>query len=78
MSVESHLRESMLKTALNHLLRNQQKSPDRTARNIQEVLARFSQADKNMLLDYEELLQIIKSFSREDCVDWIMKQIHLS
>lgn len=77
MSVESHLRESMLKTALIHLLRNQQKSPDRTARNIQEVLERFSQAGKNPMFDYEELLQVIKSVSREDCVDWIMKRIHL-
>lgn len=76
MSLENHLRESMLKTALLHLLKNQKKSPDRAARNIQETLQRFNPRGQAAAYRYEELLEIIKSYSKEDCINWIMS--HLS
>lgn len=76
MSLESHLRESMLKTALFHLLKNQRKSPDRAARNIQEMLLRFNPSGEAGAFQYDTLLQVINSCSEEDCISWIMN--HLS
>lgn len=76
MSLETHLRESMLKTALFHLLKNKKKSPDRAARNIQEMLLRFNPSGKAGAYQYDNLLRIITSCSKEDCISWIMN--HLS
>lgn len=75
MSVESHLRESMLRTALLHLLKHQNHSPERTARNIQELLKRFEPGRSDSPCSYEELLDIIKHGTREECLDFVMKRI---
>lgn len=75
MSVESHLRESMLKTALLHLLKHQKNSPDRTARNIQELLNRFPTDRFAASWSYEELLEIVKNGTRDECLDWVMRRI---
>ena len=76
MSLESHLRESMLKTALLHLLKNQKKSPDRAARNIQEMLLHFNPSGRAGAYQYDDLLNVITSCPKEDCINWIMN--HLS
>ena len=75
MSVESHLRESMLRTALLHLLKHQNNSPERVARNIQELLKRFDAGRSDSPCSYEELLDIIRHSSREECLDWVMHRI---
>lgn len=76
MSLESHLRESILRTALIHLLKNQKKSPARTARNIREMLLRFNPSGQADAYQYEDLLKAVNSCSKEDCMNWIMS--HLS
>lgn len=76
MSVENHLRESILRTALFHLLKNQKKSPDRAARNIQEVLIHYNPSGQASAYHYQELLEAVRSYPREECVNWIMS--HLS
>ena len=37
-TLHQHIRESVLKTALLHQLKNGQKAPERTARNLIEML----------------------------------------
>lgn len=75
MSVESHLRASMLKTALLHLLKHHKSSPERTARNIQELLSRFNTDRSGSPLSYEDLLGIVKRSTPEECLDWVMNRI---
>lgn len=76
MSLERRLRESMLRTALLHLLKNQKKCPERTARNILEMLLRFNPSGQADSYHYKNLIKVIGSCSREDCINWIMN--HLS
>lgn len=76
MSLERHLRESMLRTTLLHLLKDQKRCPERTARNILEMLLRFNPSGQADSYQYENLLKAIGSRSKEDCVNWIMD--HLS
>ena len=78
MSVENHLRLAMLETALRHLLKNRKKSPERTARNMEELLQRFEQhhpAMQGMFPDYQELLSIILSSPDEECIGQILCRI---
>lgn len=75
MSVESHLRESMLRTALLHLLKHQNNSPERVARNIQELIKRFDTGHSRPSCPYAELLDIIRHGTREECLDWVMHRI---
>lgn len=75
MSVEDNLRLSMLKTALFHLLRNHKKSPERTARNIEELLqiyAQFHPDRKSNLPGHKELLDLLETHAREDCLDLLL------
>lgn len=75
MSVENNLRLSMLKTALFHLLRNYKKSPDRTARNIEELLQIYMQFHPNVqanLPDHNALLVLLETYSREKCLELIL------
>lgn len=75
MSVENHLKESILRTALFHLLKNQKKSPDRAARNILEVLLHYNPSGQAAAFQYEELRKVIASCPKEECVNWIMNHI---
>ena len=78
MSVENQLRLAMLKTALRHLLKNREKSPERTARNIEELLQRFEQlhpAVQGLFPDYQELLAILRSTPGEECIGQILCRI---
>lgn len=75
MSVENNLRLSMLKTALFHQLKNHKKSPERTARNIEEILQLFAKVDPDKqdgLPGHKELLDLLQTHSREDCLDLIL------
>ena len=74
-TMQEHLRESVFKTALFHLLKNSKKSPERTARNIEELLLKFNPASGEWQLDYGELLQLIQTSSREECINYIMSKI---
>lgn len=77
MSLENRLRSAMLRTVLNHLLKNQEKSPERTARNIGEVLLKYSQLPQPAdyaPIGYDELLDIIRSHSREDSIELILNR----
>lgn len=71
-AIHKHIRESLLKTALIHQLKNGQKSPERTARNILELLLKFTPVE---LFNYNDLLSLIKNSSREECLDIIMRKI---
>lgn len=73
-TIHKHIRESVLKTALLHQLRNGQKSPERAARNIEELLLKFSPCSME-LFHYTDLLALIKSCSREECLDIIMRKL---
>lgn len=78
MSVENNLRLSMLKTALFHLLRNHKKSPERTARNIEELLQIYAQFHPNpeaVLPGHRELLELLQTHSREECIDVILHRL---
>jgi hypothetical protein len=70
--IHKRIRESVLKTALIHQLRNGKKSPERTTRNILELLLKFS---PNKLFHYDELLTLIKKSSPEECLEVIMQKI---
>ncbi len=73
-TLHNHIRESVLKTALLHLLKNGQKAPERTARNLCELLQKFSPATSD-LFTYDELLIMIKSCSRDDCLNLIIQKL---
>lgn len=73
-TVHKHIRESVLKTALFHQLRNGRKSPERTARNIEELLQKFSPGSMELFHD-AELPVLIKSCTTEECLDIIMKKL---
>ncbi|MBT9778663.1 hypothetical protein GPL15_19435 [Clostridium sp. MCC353] len=78
MSVENNLRLSMLKTALFHLLRNHKKSPERTARNIEEMLqiyVQFHPDPGTKLPGHNELLALLQTHSREECIDIILHRL---
>lgn len=74
-SMQEHLKESVFKTALIHFLRNSKKSPERTARNIEELLVKFSPQETGRRLEYDELLQLIKTASLDDCIRFIMNRL---
>ena len=71
-NMQEHLRESVFKTALFHFLRNSKKSP---ARNIEELLNKFNTSPCECRMKYDELLQLIKTSSMEDCISYIMDKI---
>ncbi len=73
-TIHKHIRESVLKTALLHQLRNGQKSPERTARNLEELLEKFSPITAE-LFSYSDLVALIKSCTREECLDIIMRKL---
>lgn len=73
-TLHKHIRESVLKTALFHQLKNGQKAPERTARNLRELLLKFSPASSE-LFTYEELLIMIKNCSRDDCLNLIIQKL---
>lgn len=73
-AIHKHIRESVLKTALLHQLRNGQKSPERTARNLEELLQKFSPISAE-LFSYSDLVALIKSCSWEECLDIIMHKL---
>lgn len=72
--IHKHIRESVLKTALVHQLKNGQKSLERTARNLEELLQRFS-PKSGELFSYSDLVALIKSCSLEECLDIIMHKL---
>ena len=74
-SMQEHLKESVFKTALIHFLRNSKKSPERTARNIEELLVKFSPQETRKRPDYDELLRLIKTSSLEECISCIMNKL---
>ncbi|MDF2886388.1 MAG: hypothetical protein K0R23_773 [Lacrimispora sp.] len=73
-TLHKHIRESVLKTALLHQLKNGQKAPERTARNLRELLQKFNPASSE-LFTYDELLIMIKSYSRDDCLNLIIQKL---
>ncbi|MDR0923389.1 MAG: hypothetical protein LBT06_14000 [Hungatella sp.] len=73
-TIHQHIRESVLKTALFHQLKNGQKSPERTARNLEELLDKFSPISAE-LFSYSDLVALIKNCSREECLDIIMHKL---
>ena len=73
-TIHKHIRESVLKTALLHQLRNGQTSPERTARNLEELLEKFSPIAAE-LFSYSDLVALIKSCTREECLDIIMHKL---
>lgn len=74
LNMHQHIRESVLKTALVHLLKNGGKSPERTARNIQELLLKFN-PDTETVLSYLNLLSLVKSKPWEECLEIILKKL---
>lgn len=74
-SMQEHLKESVFKTALFHFLKNSKKSPERAARNIEELLIKFSPLLDERLPGYAELLQLIKTSTLEECISYIMNRI---
>jgi hypothetical protein len=72
--IRKRIRESALKTALLHQLRNGRKSPERTARNLKELLEKFSPISAD-LFSYSDLVLLIKSCSWEECLDIIMHKL---
>ena len=52
-TMQEHLRESVFKTALFHFLKNSKKSPERTARNIEELLNKFSTSPCECRMKYD-------------------------
>lgn len=73
-SLQEHIRESVLKTALFHMLKNGHKSPERTARNIEELLLKFNHGSGE-IFHASELLTLIKSQSPEECLNTIMNRL---
>ncbi|HBD00872.1 MULTISPECIES: hypothetical protein [Clostridia] len=73
-TIHKHIRESVLKTALLHQLRNGQKSPERTARNLEELLEKFNPLSAE-LFSYSDLVVLIKSCTMEECLDIIMHKL---
>lgn len=74
LTLHQHIRESVLKTALMRLLKNGRKSPERTARNILELLVKFNPAAAD-LFDYSGLSSLIKTTAWEECLDVILKKL---
>lgn len=74
LTIHQHIRESVLKTALMRLLKNGQKSPERTARNIIELLVKFNPASAD-LFEYSSLSSLIKTTAWEECLDMILKKL---
>lgn len=74
LTIHQHIRKSVLKTALMRMLKNGQKSPERTARNVLELLVKFNPASAD-LFDYSSLSSLIKTTSREECLDIILKKL---
>ena len=74
-TMQEHLRESMFKTALFHFLKNSKKSPERTARNIEELLNKFHPSPCECRIKYDELLQLIRTSSMEECISYIMDKV---
>lgn len=72
--IHKHIRESVLKTALLHQLRNGQKSPERTARNLEELMQKFNPMTAE-LVSYSDLVSLIKNCSLEECLDIIMHKL---
>lgn len=75
MSIHNHIRETVLKTALLHQLKNGQNSPERAARNVKELLQKFNPASPQ-LISYGDLLLLIKTCSKEECLDMIMQKLN--
>lgn len=73
-AIRKHIRESVLKTALLHQLKNGQRSPERTARNMEELLIKYSPAAAG-LIHYTDLLALVKSSSPDECLDKIMRKL---
>lgn len=73
-TLHNHIRESVLKTALLHQLKNGQKSPERAARNMEELLLRFQPGSMEQF-HYTDLLSMIKSCTLEECLNLIMKKL---
>ena len=74
MTIHKHIRESVLKTALLHQLKNGQKAPERTARNLIELLMKYNPAASE-LYTYDDLLSMIKRSSTEECLEFIMQKL---
>ncbi len=72
--IHKHIRESVLKTALFHQLKNGKKSPERTARNLEELLQKFNPISTE-LFSYSDLISLIKDCSWEECLDIIMNKL---
>ncbi len=73
-AIHKHIRESVLKTALLHQLKNGRKSPERTARNMEELLLKFNPGSDG-LFHYTDLLALIKNSSPEECLDIIIRKL---
>lgn len=75
MSLETHIRESVLKTALVHILKNQSKSPERICRNIRELLSSIYPEMKKIPFEDDRLLNAMKDMTLEELIHWLLAQI---
>ncbi len=72
-TLRNHIRKSVLRTALLHQLKNGVNSPERAARNIEELL-QFHSCSMGKF-QYTDLLAMIKSCTLEECLNIIMKKL---
>lgn len=76
MSVEDHLKESVLRTALQRLfLRDWKKSPRRAVRNIRELLVRLCAKDADSLPTESELSQALKDRHPDEFINWVIHRL---
>lgn len=72
MSMESNLKRSLFKIAIASLLKNKDKAPERTARNIQELFCRLPDSALTAQLSQEQLIALLKEKDYNDCLDALM------
>lgn len=75
MSLEKHIRETILKTALLHMLKNQSKSPERICRNIRELLSSIYPEAQEIRIEDDRLLHAIKALPIDQLINWLLTHI---
>lgn len=80
MSLDKKLKQAALSVALRHMLKNKEKSKERTCRNIIELGKELSskpilETDLSSL--YKELIGIIDDSGEEKLKSWIIKAFQL-
>lgn len=75
MSYEGRLRQSVLKTALAHQLKNMEKAPQRTVRNMREILEKFTGTVPGPAFTEEVLLKLVQEKPSQEVLDYILRNL---